>query len=127
LYRSNQLKYRLIHRAIQGAFRHAKAYAARQGRPIECVVAAHSLLHWVHDGTIGPFTTLCDEPWLDAYRVQVWTATGGMGTVYQGLTKERPFETQFLEYAEAANMVRPTGMRFEVDNEPLGDGGICRM
>lgn len=121
LYRSSKLKYHLVHRAVKGAFEYAKEYAREKGRDIDCVVAAHSLVSWIHDATIGPFTTLCDEEYMDAYRVQVWTLTGGTPNVYRGLRKERPFETEFLEYAEAANMVRPTKMRYEVDNEPLGD------
>ncbi len=45
----------------------------------------------------------------DGYIAQVWTGTAREPNVYAGVTRERTFETAFLEYGALQNIARSSG------------------
>ena len=57
----------------------------------------------------------------DGYIAQVWTGTSRAPNVYEGVRKERTFETAFLEYGALQNIARSSGKRIWYLNDPIED------
>jgi len=120
-YRASRLKYELYYNALREVFRHLKARAASQGRPLECHVPTHSLINYAHWCIVSPESHLMDLPEVDGYIAQVWTGTARTPNVYRGQRQERTFETAFLEYGQSLAMVRPTGRKVWFLADPIED------
>lgn len=120
-YRASRLKYELYFNALTEVIGHIKARASAAGRDIECHVPTHSLINYAHWRIVSPESHLCDIPGLDGYVAQVWTGTARTPTLYRGVRKERTFETAYLEYAQMAAMVRPTGRKVWFLADPVED------
>jgi hypothetical protein len=120
-YLSNKLKYHLYIRALTELFEYAKEYGKQHGRDIRCFVPTHSLLNYSSWRIVSPEAALAHIPGLDGFIGQVWTGTARVPNYYDGLLKERTFETAFLEYGSVEAMTRPTGKRVYFLTDPIED------
>jgi hypothetical protein len=120
-YRSGQLKYYLYRRALGQVFQFVRDYSQKIGRPVRTYVPTHSMLNYANWGIVSPESSLVDLPGCDGYIGQVWTGTARTPNVYNGVTRERTFETAFLEYGVLHNLVRATGRRVWYLADPIED------
>ena len=119
-YRSAKLKYYLYRRALSQVFTFVKQYGKENGRDIPCYVPTHSLINYAQWGIVSPQSSLLDVG-ADGYIAQVWTGTSREPNTYNNVTRERTFETAFLEYGQMQNMVRASGRRMYFLNDPIED------
>lgn len=130
-WRSSKLKYFLYRRALQKVFDYVHEFNKRRGKSVRCYVPTHSLLNYAQWGIVSPESSLARLNGCDGYIAQVWTGTARTPNVYQGVRKERTFETAFLEYGAMQNLVRSTGRRVwyladPVEDDPKHDWGDYR-
>jgi hypothetical protein len=119
-YRASKLKYFLYRRALSQVFSAVKDYGTHHGRTVPCYVATHSLLNYAQWRIVSPESSLIDVG-TSGYIAQVWTGTARTPNMYQGETRERTFETAFLEYGAMQNLVRASGRRVWYLNDPIED------
>lgn len=119
-YRASKLKYFLYRRALQQVFNDAKEYGKSKGRTIHCYVATHSLINYANWRIVSPESSLLGVG-ADGYIAQVWTGTARTPNYYNGIRKERTFETAFLEYGSMQNLARSSGRRIWYLNDPIED------
>lgn len=122
-YLSNKLKYHLYYRALDEAFTYAKAYGRTKGMDIKCYVPTHSLLNYSQWQIVSPEAGLASLKNCDGYIAQVWTGTSREPNYFNGVRKERVFETAFLEYGCMESMTRPTHRRMYFLTDPIEDRG----
>lgn len=120
-FKASRLKYELYFNALSEVFRHIKERAATQGRQAKCYVPTHSLVNYAHWRIVSPESHLMDLDIADGYIAQVWTGTARTPNRYQGVRKERTFETAFLEYGQMLSMVRPTARTVWFLADPVED------
>ncbi|RXH56425.1 hypothetical protein [Granulicella sibirica] len=119
-YRASKLKYFLYQRALAQVFASVRIYAAANHRRIHCYVATHSLINYAQWQIVSPESSLLNVG-ADGYIAQVWTGTSRAVNTYQGVTKERTFETAFLEYGALQNIARSSGKPIWYLNDPIED------
>lgn len=119
-YRASKLKYYLYRRALSQVFDFVKQYGEEHHRTIPCYVATHSLINYADWGIVSPESSLLDVG-ADGYIAQVWTGTARTPNYYEGVRKERTFETAFLEYGAMQDLVRASGRRMWYLNDPIED------
>ncbi len=119
-WRSSKLKYYLYQRALKQVFDYVKAYNLEHHRNIKCYVPTHSLPNYAHWRIVSPESSLMTVG-ADGYIAQVWTGTARTANVYQGLLKQRTFETAFLEYGAMMNIVRASKGTVWFLNDPIED------
>ena len=119
-YRASKLKYFLYRRALGQVFEYVKEYGTSHGRNIPCYVATHSLLNYANWKIVSPESSLLAVG-VDGYIAQVWTGTARTPNYYDGVRKERTFETAFLEYGSMQNLARASGRRIWYLNDPIED------
>ena len=120
-YLSNKLKYHLYYRALDEAFTYAKQYGREKGMNVRCYVPTHSLLNYSQWQIVSPEASLASMESCDGYIAQVWTGTSREPNYYNGIAKERVFETAFLEYGCMESMTRPTGRKMFFLTDPIED------
>ncbi len=120
-YLSNKLKYHLYYRALDEAFRYAKAYGRERGLDVRCYVPTHSLLSYAQILMISPEASLASLESCDGYIAQVWTGTSRVPNYFNGTSRERVFEAAFLEYGCMESMTRPTGRKMFFLTDPIED------
>ncbi|MDE6402236.1 MAG: hypothetical protein K2K86_00330, partial [Muribaculaceae bacterium] len=108
-YMANKLKYHLYYRALNEIFNFAKEYGRSKGIDVKCYVPTHSLVNYSQWQIVSPEASLASMPSCDGYIAQVWTGTSREPNYYNGLARERVFETAFLEYGSMEAMTAPTG------------------
>ena len=118
---SGKLKYHLYYRALDEAFTYAKEYGRNKGLDVKCYVPTHSLLNYSQWKIVSPEASLASLPCVDGYIAQVWTGTSREPDYYNGICKERVFETAFLEYGCMASMTAPTGRKVWFLTDPIED------
>lgn len=119
-YRASKLKYYLYRRALAQVFDAVKAYGDEHHRSIPCYVATHSLINYAQWRIVSPESSLLDVG-ADGYIAQVWSGTARTPNVYDGVKRERTFETAFLEYGALQNIARSSGKRIWYLNDPIED------
>ncbi len=119
-YRASKLKYVLFQRALSQVFRYVHDYNAKHGTAVRCYVPSHSLLNYAQWDIVSPESSLLGVG-CDGFIAQVWTGTARTPNVYEGRSKERTFETAFLEYGAMQNLVRASGKRVWYLNDPIED------
>jgi hypothetical protein len=119
-YRASKLKYFLYRRALGQVFGSAREYAKTTGRPIHSYVATHSLINYANWRIVSPESSLLAVG-ADGYIAQVWTGTARTPNYYDGVRKERTFETAFLEYGSMQNLARSSGRSIWFLNDPIED------
>lgn len=120
-YLSSKLKYHLYYRALNEAFTYAKEYGKSLGREIKCYVPTHSLLNYSQWQIVSPEASLASLPCVDGYIAQVWTGTSREPDYFNGVRKERVFETAYLEYGCMRSMTAPTGRKVWFLTDPIED------
>lgn len=121
-YLTSKLKYHLYYRALDEAFTYAKEYGRSLGRIIKCYVPTHSLINYTQWQIVSPEASLASMKSMDGYIAQVWTGTSRVPNFYNGIRKERVFETAFLEYGCMVSMTAPTGRSLWLLTDPIEDG-----
>ena len=120
-WRAAKLMYFLYRRALQQVFDSIQAYNREKGTHVRCYVPTHSLLNYSQWGIVSPESSLAKLAGCDGYIAQVWTGTSREPNFYQGVKKERTFETAFLEYGSMQNLVRSTGRTAWYLADPIED------
>ena len=120
-YLSNKLKYHLYYRALDEAFTYAKQYGREKGMDVSCYVPTHSLLNYALWGIVSPEASLASMTNCDGYIAQVWTGTARVPNHFNGVLRERTFETAFLEYGCMYSMVAPTHRKVFFLTDPIED------
>lgn len=121
-YLANKLKYRMYYNALDEVCTYAKRYGRSKGLNIKCYVATHSLLNYSQWQIVSPEASLASLPCIDGYIAQVWTGTSRQRNYYDGIVKERTFETAYLEYGCMESMSAPTGRKMYYLTDPIEDG-----
>lgn len=119
-YRASKLKYFLYRRALAQVFDSVKQWGRQHGKSIPCYVATHSLINYAQWQIVSPESSLL-QVGADGYIAQVWTGTSRQPNFYEGVRKERTFETAFLEYGALQNIARSSGKRIWYLNDPIED------
>jgi len=120
-YLSNKLKYHLYYKALEDVFTYAKAYGKSKGMNVRCYVPTHSLINYSQWMIVSPEASLASMTCVDGYIAQIWTGTSREPNYYNGLAKERVFETAFLEYGSMESMTAPTGRKMFFLTDPIED------
>jgi hypothetical protein len=120
-WRAAKLMYYLYRRALQQVFDSIQVYNKAHGTHVRCYVPTHSLLNYASWGIVSPESSLARLQGCDGYIAQVWTGTARTPNSYQGVSKERTFETAFLEYGAMQNLVRSTGRGVWYLADPIED------
>ncbi len=120
-WRAAKLMYFQYRRALQQVFDSIQEYNKAHGTHVRCYVPTHSLLNYAHWGIVSPESSLAKLNGCDGYIAQVWTGTSRTPNYYQGIKKERTFETAFLEYGSMQNLIRSTGRGVWYLADPIED------
>ncbi|MCF0176077.1 MAG: hypothetical protein HUJ94_04500 [Bacteroidales bacterium] len=120
-YMSSKLKYHLYYRALNEVFTYAKEYGRSKGMDIKCYVPTHSLVNYSQWQIVSPEASLASLDCVDGYIAQVWTGTSREPDFYNGVRRERVFETAYLEYGSMASMTEPTGRKMFFLTDPIED------
>ena len=121
-YRASKLKAYLYTRCLDRLCSTLKEYAkVKYNRNLRFYVPTHSLINYTQWGIVSPESRLLDLPSVDGYIAQIWTGTARTPNVYQGVRKERTFETAFLEYGIMQELVRGTGRNMWFLHDPIED------
>ncbi|MGC2659385.1 MAG: hypothetical protein WA324_15620 [Bryobacteraceae bacterium] len=119
-YRASKLKYFLYRRTLAQVFDAVKAYGTAHHRNIPCYVATHSLINYAQWQIVSPESSLL-KVGADGYIAQVWTGTAREPNMYEGVLRERTFETAFLEYGALQNIARSSHKPIWYLNDPIED------
>ena len=92
-YLSSKLKYHLYYRALDEVSSYAKEYGRSLGRDIRCYVPTHSLVNYSAWQIVSPEASLASLDGVDGYIAQVWTGTSRVPDYYNGVRRERVFDT----------------------------------
>lgn len=121
-YRTAKLKTHLYCRTIERISAALKEYAkVLYGRELRFYVPTHSLLNYTQWKILSPEAALNHIPTVDGYIAQVWTGTSREANVYEGVYRERTFETAYLEYGVMQELVQGTERRMWFLNDPIED------
>ncbi|ACT03262.1 hypothetical protein [Paenibacillus sp. JDR-2] len=121
-YRASKLKAYLYTRTLDRICSTLKEYAMRKyDRRIRFYVPTHSLINYTQWRIVSPESKLLELPGVDGYIAQVWTGTAQTPNVYNGVRKERTFETAYLEYGIMQELVRGTDRRMWFLHDPIAD------
>jgi len=119
-YRASRLKYDLYRDALKQVFDAVRDDNARTGRRTRCYVATHSLINYAHWRIVSPESSLLSVG-ADGFIAQVWTGTARTPNVYEGVLRERTFETAFLEYGAMVAATRGSPGRLWFLHDPVED------
>lgn len=121
-YKCARLKAYLYKRTIDRVSAALKEYAkVTYQKDLRFYVPTHSLLNYTQWKIMSPEAELIGIPTVDGYIAQIWTGTSREANVYQGVYKERTFETAYLEYGVMQELVKETGRRMWFLNDPIED------
>ncbi|WP_066195956.1 hypothetical protein [Gracilibacillus timonensis] len=121
-YRASKLKAYLYKRCLDRLCGELKEYAlVTYGRELRFYVPTHSLINYTQWRIVSPQSQLLDLPTIDGYIAQVWTGTSRTPNVYKGVTKERTFETAYLEYGMMQELARGTDRKIWFLHDPIED------
>lgn len=121
-YRASKLKAYLYTRVLDRLCAEMKDYALkRYDRILRFYVPTHSLINYTQWRIVSPQSGLVELPSIDGYIAQIWTGTSRTPNVYEGLRKERTFETAYLEYGVMQELVRGTDRRMWFLHDPIED------
>jgi len=121
-YKSAKLKAYLYCRTIERVGAALKEYArVKYKKNLRIYIPTHSLLNYTQWKIMSPEASLIGIPTVDGYIAQVWTGTSREANVFEGIYKERTFETAYLEYGAMQELVKGTGRRMWFLNDPIED------
>ena len=121
-YKASKLKAYLYRRHLARVSDGIKEYAKKKyNRQLKIYVPTHSLVNYTQWKILSPEASLIDIPSIDGCIAQVWTGTSRVANVYNGIYKERTFETSFLEYGIMQELVKGTGRKMWFLCDPIED------
>ncbi|HLU22270.1 MAG TPA: hypothetical protein VKZ77_07280 [Bacillaceae bacterium] len=121
-YRASKLKAYLYKRSLDRLCSELKEYAlVKYNRFLRFYVPTHSLINYTQWRIVSPESALIDLPAVDGYIAQIWTGTSRTPNVYEGVRKERTFESAFLEYGMMQELVSGTERRMWFLHDPIED------
>ena len=121
-FRASKLKSHMYARTLDRLSSELKEYAkVKYNRDLRFYVPTHSLINYTHWRIVSPEGALQDIAGVDGYIAQIWTGTSRTKNVYEGILKERTFETAFLEYGVMQELVRGTEKRMWFLHDPIED------
>ncbi len=124
-YKCGKLKAYLYTRTIDRISSALKEYAkVKYGRTLRFYVPTHSLINYTQWKIVSPEGKLADIPGVDGCIAQVWTGTSREKNWFNGVLKERTFETAFLEYGVMQELVKGTGRHMWFLHDPIEDNPI---
>lgn len=124
-YRAAKLKSYLYRRTIDRVSSALKEYAlTKYGRVLRFYVPTHSLLNYTQWKIVSPEGLLSDCPSVDGYIAQIWTGTSREPTPFDGVIKERTFETAYLEYGIMQELIKGTGRKMWFLHDPIEDNDV---
>ena len=120
-----RLKQYLYTRTIDRVSTALKDYSLKKyGRAVRFYVPTHSLLNYTQWKIVSPEGKLADIPCVDGCIAQVWTGTAREKNWFNGVFKERTFETAYLEYGVMQELVKNTGRKMWFLHDPIEDNPI---
>lgn len=121
-YKASKLKAYLYARALDRISSALKEYAiVNYNRILRFYVPTHSLINYTQWKIMSPEGALIDLPTIDGYIAQIWTGTSRVENVYEGVLKQRTFETAYLEYGIMQELVKGTGRKMWFLHDPIED------
>lgn len=120
-YKASLLKYKLYTDALTKTFQFVKEYGKKNNFQIGCYVPTHSLINYAQWRIVSPESNLTKMENCDGIIAQVWTGTARSKHHYRGISKERTFETAYLEYAQMVGMVLPAKKHLIFLADPIED------
>ena len=121
-FKSSRLKQYLYTRAIDRVSAELKIYALKKyGKILRFYVPTHSILNYTQWKIVSPEGKLADIPGVDGCIAQVWTGTSREKNWFNGIYKERTFETAYLEYGVMQELVKNTGRKMWFLHDPIED------
>ncbi|MFC5649505.1 hypothetical protein ACFPYJ_10240 [Paenibacillus solisilvae] len=121
-YRASKLKAAMYYRALDRICSQMKEYSlVTYGRTVRFYVPTHSLINYTQWRIVSPEALLVSMPSCDGFIAQIWTGTARTPNVYQGIRRERTFETAFLEYGIMQELTRGTGREMWFLHDPIED------
>lgn len=121
-FRASKLKQYLYTRMLDRLCSELKEYTlVKHKRKLRFYVPTHSLISYSQIFMVSPESALIDLPGIDGYIAQIWTGTARVPNVFEGIRKERTFETAFLEYGIMQELVRDTGRKMWFLHDPVED------
>ena len=121
-YRCARLKAYLYTRTVDRLSASLKEYAFKKyGRELRFYVPTHSLINYTQWKIVSPEGKLADLPYVDGCIAQVWTGTSREANWFNGIKKERTFETAYLEYGVMQELVKGTGRTMWFLHDPIED------
>ncbi len=120
-YKASLLKYNLYTNALTEVFKFVKEYAQKNNFQIGCYVPTHSLINYSQWRIVSPESMLTHMEHCDGIIAQVWTGTARSRHHYRGISRERTFETAYLEYAQMVGMVSPVNKHLIFLADPIED------
>lgn len=119
-YKASLLKYYLYTKALKETIQYIKKENTEK-HSFGCYVPTHTLVNYAQWKIVSPESMLTKIEGLDGIIAQVWTGTARTPHHYNGILKERTFETAYLEYAQSVGMVIPTGKHLIFLADPIED------
>ena len=117
-----RLKAYLYARTIDRVSSAIKEYAyTATGKQLRFYVPTHSLLNYTQWKIVSPEGKLADIAAVDGCIAQVWTGTSREKNWFNGIFKERTFETAYLEYGVMQELVKGTGKKMWLLHDPIED------
>ena len=124
-YKCAKLKAYLFTRTIDRVASSIKEYAKRKyNKEIRFYIPTHSLINYTQWKIVSPEGRLSDIPAVDGCIAQVWTGTSREENWFNGIRKERTFETSYLEYGVMQELVKGTGRKMWFLHDPIEDNPI---
>lgn len=124
-YKCGKLKAYLYTRTIDRLSSSLKEYAkTKYNRDLRFYVPTHSLVNYTQWKIVSPEGKLADIPGVDGCIAQVWTGTAREKNWFNGVLKERTFETAYLEYGVMQELVKGTGRHMWFLHDPIEDNPI---
>ena len=105
---------------MKQVFDAVRADNTRTGRKTRCYVATHSLVNYAHWNIVSPESSLLSVG-ADGFIAQTWTGTARTPNNYEGVLRERTFETAFLEYGAMVAATRGSRGRVWFLHDPVED------
>ncbi|WP_246072920.1 hypothetical protein [Paenibacillus dokdonensis] len=121
-YRASKLKAAMYYRAMDRICSEMKEYSlTTYGRTVRFYIPTHSLINYTQWRIISPEALFASMPACDGFIAQIWTGTSRTPNVYQGVRRERTFETAYLEYGMMQELTRGTGREMWFLHDPIED------
>ena len=122
VYDGSKLMAYLYTRTLDRVCSALKEYAkVKYDRVVRFYVPTHSLLSYTQIHMVSPESKLMEIPSVDGYIAQIWTGTSRMPSLYNGVRKERTFETGFFEYGIMQELVKGSDRRMWFLHDPVED------